>query len=173
MMRALVACGWFGIQCWIGGEALYTLVRAFDHGWATRLGPGFSGHTGAEWLSFFLFWALNVLIVYRGMDLLRKVENWAAPFVLVMTAALLVWVNLAPVVAAAAKNSGREVRLVDNEDDDRFGVFESTYVLVTSRQGFFTNSLLAKQAEPIELPRGMRRWTDDYSNLWQALKFDD
>jgi NCS1 family nucleobase:cation symporter-1 len=44
-----------------------------------------------EWLSFLLFWALNVFIIYRGMDLLRKVENWAAPFVLVMTAVLLVW----------------------------------------------------------------------------------
>src|SRR4029077_15870150 len=40
---------------------------------------------------FFVFWGINVAIIYRGMDLLRKVENWAAPFVLVMTAALLVW----------------------------------------------------------------------------------
>jgi len=60
-------------------------------GWGGLLGSGFSGHTGTEWLSFLLFWALNVWIVYRGMDLLRHVENWAAPFVLVMTAALLVW----------------------------------------------------------------------------------
>ena len=42
-------------------------------------------------MSFLLFWALNIFIIYRGMDLLRKVENWAAPFVLVMTAALLAW----------------------------------------------------------------------------------
>ena len=91
IMRALVACGWFGIQCWIGGEALNTLFRAIDPGWPGRLGPGWSGHAGSEWFSFFLFWALNIVIVYRGMDLLRKVENWAAPFVLVMTAALLVW----------------------------------------------------------------------------------
>src|SRR4029434_7510087 len=32
-----------------------------------------------------------VYIIYRGMDLLRAVENWAAPFVLVMTAVLLWW----------------------------------------------------------------------------------
>src|SRR4029453_8070065 len=44
-----------------------------------------------EWLSFLLFWGLNIYIIYRGMDLLRKVENWAAPFVLVMTALLLGW----------------------------------------------------------------------------------
>ena len=51
---------------------------------------GFAGHTTTEWLSFLLFWGLNVFIIYRGMDLLRSVENWAAPFVLVMTAVLLV-----------------------------------------------------------------------------------
>ena len=46
---------------------------------------------GHEWLSFLLFWGMNIYIIYRGMDLLRKVENWAAPFVLVMTALLLGW----------------------------------------------------------------------------------
>jgi NCS1 family nucleobase:cation symporter-1 len=42
------------------------------------------------WLSFAMFWGLNILVVYRGMDLLRRIENWAAPYVLVM-AAILVW----------------------------------------------------------------------------------
>jgi nucleobase:cation symporter-1, NCS1 family len=91
LMRALVACGWFGIQTWIGGEALHTFFRAVIPGWPSLLGPGFGGHTTTEWLSFLLFWGLNVFIIYRGMDLVRKVENWAAPFVLIMTAALLWW----------------------------------------------------------------------------------
>lgn len=91
LMRALVACGWFGIQAWIGGEALYTLFTSLIPGWPTLLGAGFGGHTTTAWLSFALFWGGNIFIIYRGMDLLRAVENWAAPFVLVMTAALLVW----------------------------------------------------------------------------------
>ena len=92
LMRALVACGWFGIQAWIGGEALNTLFQVLIPGWKTLLGSGvFQGHSATEWLSFLIFWGINVAIIYRGMDLLRKVENWAAPFVLVMTAALLVW----------------------------------------------------------------------------------
>jgi NCS1 family nucleobase:cation symporter-1 len=91
LMRALVACGWFGIQAWIGGEALNTFFASIVPRWSSLLGPGFGGHSGTEWLSFLLFWGLNVWIVYRGMDLLRHVENWAAPFVLVMTGALLVW----------------------------------------------------------------------------------
>jgi cytosine/uracil/thiamine/allantoin permease len=49
------------------------------------------GHTPTEWLSFLLFWGMNIYIIYRGMDLLRAVENWAAPYVLVMTAILLGW----------------------------------------------------------------------------------
>ena len=91
MLRALVACGWFGIQAWIGGEALNTFFRTIVPGWPTLLGAGFGGHPTTEWLSFALFWSLNIYIIYRGMDLLRAVENWAAPFVLVMTAILLWW----------------------------------------------------------------------------------
>src|SRR5712664_3065928 len=91
LMRAIVACGWFGIQAWIGGEALYTLFTAIIPRWSTLLGGPYLDHMGTEWISFLLFWGLNIYIIYRGMDLLRKVENWAAPFVLVMTSLLLGW----------------------------------------------------------------------------------
>jgi len=91
LMRALVACGWFGIQSWIGGEALQTFFTSLVPSWPTLLGAGFQGHATTEWLSFLLFWGLNILIIYKGMNLLRMVENWAAPFVLVMTTVLLVW----------------------------------------------------------------------------------
>ena len=91
LMRAIVACGWFGIQSWIGGEALFTFFTTMIPSFPGLLGQGPGGHTNTEWLSFLLFWGLNVFIIYRGMDLLRKVENWAAPFVLVMAAVLLVW----------------------------------------------------------------------------------
>jgi NCS1 family nucleobase:cation symporter-1 len=91
LMRAFVACGWFGIQTWIGGEALHTLFASLIPNWNLLLGAGFGGHTITQWVSFLLFWGLNVFTIYRGMDLLRVIENWAAPFVLVMTAVLLVW----------------------------------------------------------------------------------
>jgi NCS1 family nucleobase:cation symporter-1 len=91
LMRALVACGWFGIQAWIGGEALHTFFTALYPSWATLLVGPVAGHPPTEWVSFLLFWSLNIFIIYRGMNLLRIVENWAAPFVLVMTAVLLVW----------------------------------------------------------------------------------
>src|SRR5256714_4525408 len=91
LMRAIVACGWFGIQAWIGGEALHTFFGALIPGWTTLLGGPVGGYTPTMWLSFLLFWGLNIYIIYRGMNLLRKVENWAAPFVLVMTLVLLAW----------------------------------------------------------------------------------
>src|SRR2546423_7986158 len=90
-MRAIVACGWFGIQAWIGGEALHTFFGALIPGWTTLLGGPVFGYTPTMWLSFLLFWGLNIYIIYRAMNLLRKVENWAAPFVLVMTLVLLTW----------------------------------------------------------------------------------
>jgi len=98
IMRAIVACGWFGINAWIGGQALQTFFRSLWPGWQTLLGGMtserswlFDGHYPTEWISFLLFWALNILIVYKGMELVRKVENLAAPYVLVMTALLVVW----------------------------------------------------------------------------------
>jgi len=108
LMRALVACGWFGIQAWIGGEALDVFFKTIVPAWPTLLGAGIGGHTTTAWLSFLLFWGLNVFIIYRGMDLVRAVENWAAPYVLVMTSILLWWAvsranGLGPLLAQPGK----------------------------------------------------------------------
>jgi len=108
LMRAIVACGWFGIQAWIGGEAVQTLFASVIPGWATLLGPGFLGHTTTEWISFAIFWGMNIAIIYKGMNLLRMVENWAAPFVLVMTGFLVVWAydaanGMGPLLAQPSK----------------------------------------------------------------------
>jgi NCS1 family nucleobase:cation symporter-1 len=95
ILRALVACGWFGINAWIGGYALQVFLTAVWPGWHDLLGvshPAWqaSGFPRTQWVSFALFWGLNILIIFRGMDVLRRVERFAAPYVLVMTA-LLVW----------------------------------------------------------------------------------
>jgi NCS1 family nucleobase:cation symporter-1 len=107
LMRALVACGWFGINAWIGGSALHTLFKALIPSWPTLLGDAY-GFAVTQWISFLLFWALNVFIIFRGMELVRRVERWAAPFVLVMTAILLVWAigranGLGPIIASGGK----------------------------------------------------------------------
>ncbi|HEY9723481.1 MAG TPA: NCS1 family nucleobase:cation symporter-1 [Oscillatoriaceae cyanobacterium] len=88
IMRALVACGWFGINAWIGGQAVDGLLHVIWHGWDSW-GGTIGGYTPGMWIGFLIFWAFNILIVYRGMETLRHFENWSAPFVLVMTAGLL------------------------------------------------------------------------------------
>jgi len=92
IMRALVACGWFGIQSWIGGSALHHCLCALVPHWATLLGSGtIEGSVPTQWLSFLIFWGINILIIYKGMDLLKRFQGFAAPFVMVMTAVLLFW----------------------------------------------------------------------------------
>ncbi|HEX3757932.1 MAG TPA: NCS1 family nucleobase:cation symporter-1, partial [Kofleriaceae bacterium] len=103
LMRALVACGWFGINAWIGGAALQQFFVSLAPGWQDLLGTLHSS-PGTQWISFLLFWSLNILIIYRGMELVRRVERWAAPFVLVMTLVLLIWAirradGLGPIIA--------------------------------------------------------------------------
>lgn len=91
LLRALIACGWFGIQTWIGGQAIYVIMgKLAGDGWtnsATLLGRPWT-----LWLSFLVFWLINMFIIWRGMQTLRRFENWAAPFVLVVALALLVWI---------------------------------------------------------------------------------
>ena len=111
LMRALVACGWFGINAWIGGAVLNTFFTACYSGWPTALGAtAIGGYLPSQWLSFLLFWGLNILVIYRGMDLVRKLENFAAPFVLVMAGVLLAWAvsrahGLGPIIDQPSKLS--------------------------------------------------------------------
>jgi NCS1 family nucleobase:cation symporter-1 len=100
LLRAGVACGWFGIQTWIGGTAIFTIMGAIfgkDSWWmtATPIAIGFGDPVPwTQWLSFAVFWALNILIIVRGMDAVRRFENWAAPFVLIVAIFLLGWMTV-------------------------------------------------------------------------------
>jgi NCS1 family nucleobase:cation symporter-1 len=135
VMRALVACGWFGIQCWIGGHALYRFFDCLGFGFSTLLGATpVAGYLPTEWLCFLLFWGVHILIIYRGMDLLRRLENWAAPYVLVMTVALVVWA----VRRASLVGHGLGDLLSQPGKFDSFGPFMVVFVpSVTAMVGFW------------------------------------
>ena len=90
LMRGAVACGWFGIQCWIGGTALNLAITAVFPGWKT-FGGHFGGNPVGMWISFFVFWGIHVYIIYRGMETLRRFQTWAAPIVLVFGVGLATW----------------------------------------------------------------------------------
>ncbi len=81
--RALVACGWFGIQTWIGGQAIQTILVA--------LWPGWRDVAAGVWICFFAFWAMNMYVVLRGIESIKFLEAWGAPFLLVVSMALMVW----------------------------------------------------------------------------------
>lgn len=83
VLRAIVACGWFGIQTWIGALALDTLLRAAWAGWA--------GVPGATWIAFAVFWAIQVAIILRGTEGIKVLESWSAPLLLGGGALLLWW----------------------------------------------------------------------------------
>ena len=95
-LRALVACGWFGIQTWIGGLALHALLAAALPAWANL--------PGNVWVAFSIFWLVQVAIILRGLEGIKILESWSAPLLLGGGALLLWW---------AVQNGGGLGRILD------------------------------------------------------------
>jgi nucleobase:cation symporter-1, NCS1 family len=100
MLRALVACGWFGIQTWIGGEAIYAMV--------VTLAPGAKNANWSLPLCFVCFWALNLTVILRGIRTIRFLQGITAPFLLLIGLALLLWARreaggLGPMLATPSR----------------------------------------------------------------------
>lgn len=99
LIRALVACGWFGIQTLFGGIAIHLLLSALFDGWAALGGTG-------EVIGFFIFWVANVTVVIRGSESIKHLETLAAPLLLVVAVGLVFWalpkVSISEVLATPA-----------------------------------------------------------------------
>lgn len=106
ILRALVACGWFGIQTWIGGQAIHVLLGIVWPAWR-QFAPG-------PWVCFLFFWGLNMAVILRGLETIKFLEGVGAPVVLGVGLLLLVWVaakagGLGPMVHAPSRfRSGGE-----------------------------------------------------------------
>ncbi|MFC6644743.1 NCS1 family nucleobase:cation symporter-1 [Granulicella cerasi] len=81
ILRAIVACGWFGIQSWIGGQAIAQMVAV--------LAPSTTGSPVVTWVCFLGFWALNMFVIWRGVESIRFLQSFSAPFMLIMSGLLL------------------------------------------------------------------------------------
>lgn len=110
LLRAIVACGWFGIQTWIGGFALYQALRLWVPGieMLPRVLPESVGLETGPALTFFAFWVLNMLVVYWGVESIRKLLLFKAIFLPLAALALLVWAinaadGLGPILAQPSK----------------------------------------------------------------------
>jgi nucleobase:cation symporter-1, NCS1 family len=91
ILRALVACGWFGIQAWIGGAAIYSILAVFIPSFAQQAPLPVLGISVSQFGCFMLFWALNVLVIYKGIDSIRLLLNVKAPLLIAMGLLLLFW----------------------------------------------------------------------------------
>jgi len=100
VLRALVACGWFGIQTWIGGQAIYSMLQI--------LWPSTKSFEAGIWICFFAFWALNMWVIWRGIEMIKFLEGVGAPFMLSVGLLLLFWITskaggLGPVLTQPSK----------------------------------------------------------------------
>jgi len=89
--RALVACGWFGIQTWIGGEALLTLLGIFVGADLKGVKLPLLGIGPGQLIAFAIFWLLQLFFVSKGLTTIRRLESWTAPAKILVCAALVWW----------------------------------------------------------------------------------
>jgi NCS1 family nucleobase:cation symporter-1 len=91
LMRALVACGWFGIQTWIGGNAIYKILGVFVPSMVAGEVMPMLGITQAQLVCFLFFWGINLWVIYRGIDTIRVLLNIKAPLLITLGLVLLGW----------------------------------------------------------------------------------
>ena len=85
VVRGIVACGWFGIQTWIGGLAFYEIWHALQ-----GTDPNVQLDFG-KFLGFFMFWLINVYFIWKGTESIKWLEKFAAPILIAIGVALIVW----------------------------------------------------------------------------------
>ena len=99
LIRAIVACGWFGVQTLFGGIAIHLLLSALIPGWAELGGKG-------EVIGFFIFWTANITVVIRGSESIKLLEALAAPLLLIVAIGLMAWalpkISMSEVLAVPA-----------------------------------------------------------------------
>src|SRR6267154_5535188 len=90
LLRAFVACGWFGIQTWIGGAAIYKISGVFVPSLIAETHAMVLGITLPQFICFMFFWGINMLVVYKGIDCIRWLLNIKAPL-LIALGLLFLW----------------------------------------------------------------------------------
>ncbi|HZH67489.1 MAG TPA: NCS1 family nucleobase:cation symporter-1, partial [Flavisolibacter sp.] len=115
LLRAIVACGWFGIQTWIGGFAVYQMLRLWIPSLETlpQIFPASFGLQTGPAICFILFWLLNMFVVYLGVESIRKLLVFKAIFLPVAALALLFWAisaarGLGPILDTPSKLSSSQ-----------------------------------------------------------------
>jgi NCS1 family nucleobase:cation symporter-1 len=90
LLRALVACGWFGIQTWIGGWAIYKIITIYVPSW-DALPSLIAGINAPQLACFLFFWGINMFVIFKGIESIRFLLDIKAPLLIVLGLALLAW----------------------------------------------------------------------------------
>jgi len=122
LVRAIVACGWFGVQTLFGGIAIHLLFSAMFDGWAALGGTG-------EVIGFFIFWILNITVVIRGSESIKHLEALAAPLLLAVAVGLVFW--------ALPKVSISEVLAIPASRPEGAPIFHYFMAALTAMVGFW------------------------------------
>jgi len=85
IVRALVACGWFGIQTWIGGLAIYAIFNAITGA------EGSLGLSSGKFVGFAIFWMINMVFIWKGTESIKFLEQYSAPILIFMGIFLIGW----------------------------------------------------------------------------------
>ncbi len=170
LLRAIVACGWFGIQTWIGGATVLAMIKIIWPGFdkLPRLLPGFMGVDTAPFICFLIFWAINVFIIVKGVNYIKFLETYAAPVLLASGIILLIWAiaKTGQTSAAGAGGFGAGLKyLLDQPSKfQTSGAFWKVFIpSLTAMVGFWATMSL-------NIPDFTRYARNQKSQLWgQAL----
>ncbi|KAI4349068.1 hypothetical protein L6164_009710 [Bauhinia variegata] len=91
LLRALVGCGWYGIESWIGGEAIFLLLPKSIKETSFSQSLPWLGTSPLEFACFMAFWVAQLAIVWKGIDGIRELEKYSAPILIFLTSCLLIW----------------------------------------------------------------------------------
>jgi len=83
--RGIIACGWFGVQTWIGGLAIYAIFNAIT---------GSTGEIGlsiGKFVGFGIFWIINMYFIWKGTESIKWLETYSAPILVAMGLVLIYW----------------------------------------------------------------------------------
>jgi cytosine/uracil/thiamine/allantoin permease len=105
LLRAIVACGWFGVQTWIGGLAIYSIWNA---------ATGQEGEVAlsiGKFICFGVFWMINIWFIWKGTESIKWLEDWSAPILILIGIVLIVWGANSAGGFSNALEQGKQVQL--------------------------------------------------------------
>ncbi|MFB0938822.1 MAG: NCS1 family nucleobase:cation symporter-1 [Urechidicola sp.] len=145
--RGVIACGWFGVQTWIGGLAIYAIFNAIT---------GSTGELGlsvGKFIGFGIFWLINMYFIWKGTESIKWLETYSAPILVIMGIVLIYW--------SYAKADGFSIVL------DQSVQLEKTAASITKKEGAFYLNLNSLKDKEGQLKASEYTITSDKNTTWK------